>query len=52
MPNDPEEDNEKRRNWCERNLIIKEPSKSRLYFFWELLFLVAFLIEIVLVPYT
>ena len=52
VPNNPEEDNQRKRNWCERNLIIKDPSKSRLYFFWEILFLVAFLIEIVLVPYT
>lgn len=45
-----EEDNQKR-NWCERNLIIKDPN-SRLFFLWELVFLIAFLIEIVLVPYT
>ena len=52
VPNNPEEDNQRRRNWCERNLIIKDPNKSRLYFFWTILFLVAFLIEIILVPYT
>ena len=47
---DEEEDKEKR-NWCERNLIIKDPN-SRLIFLWEIIFLAAFLIEIVLVPYT
>ena len=52
LPSNPEEDNQSRRNWCERNLIIKDPSKSRIFAIWELLFLVAFLVEIVLVPYT
>ena len=52
VPNNNEEENQRKRTWCERNLIIKDPSKSKLYFFWEILFLVAFLIEIVLVPYT
>ena len=49
---DEEEDNQRKRNWCERNLIIKDPSSSRLYFIWEFIFLTAFLFEIVLVPYT
>jgi len=48
----PDEDNQRKRNWCERNLIIKDPSSSRLYYIWEVIFLVAFLFEIVLVPYT
>lgn len=47
-----EEDNTKSRTWCERNLIIKNPQNSRLYYFWEIIFLFAFLIEIILVPYT
>ena len=47
-----EEDNTNSRNWCERNLIIKNPQNSRLYYFWEIIFLFAFLIEIILVPYT
>ena len=41
-----------KRNWCERNMVIRDPENSRLYFIWELIFLSAFLIEIVLVPYT
>lgn len=40
------------RNWCDRNFVIKEPGQSRLYFIWQLIFMSAFLIEIVLVPYT
>ena len=47
-----DEGNKNPRNWCDRNLVIKEPSQSRLYFLWELVFMSAFLIEIVLVPYT
>ena len=49
---DPEEESKRNRNWCEKNLIIKDPGSSRLYFIWRMIFLVAFLIEIVLVPYT
>ena len=49
---DAEEDIKGRKNWCERNLIIKEPFNSRLFFLWEIIFLFAFLFEIVLVPYT
>jgi len=41
-----------KRSWCDRNMVIKDPGKSRLYFIWTLIFLSAFLIEIVLVPYT
>ena len=47
-----EESSKNPRNWCDRNLVIKDPSQSRLYFLWELIFMSAFLIEIVLVPYT
>ena len=47
-----EEDPLKKRNWCERNLIIKKPDESRIFQIWEILFLVAFLFEIILVPYT
>lgn len=50
--NDNKNDLEQKRNWCERNLIIKDPNSSRLYYLWEIIFLVAFLISIVLVPYT
>ena len=40
---DNEEDIKNQKNWCERNLIIKEPMNSRLFFLWEIIFLVAFL---------
>lgn len=50
--NENKNDLEQKRNWCERNLIIKDPNSSRLYYLWEIVFLVAFLISIVLVPYT
>lgn len=33
-------------------MIIKDPKNSRVFYFWQILFLFAFLIEIVLVPYT
>ena len=52
MAQDRDEVSKNPRNWCDRNLVIKEPSQSRLYFLWELIFMSAFLIEIVLVPYT
>mmetsp|Transcript_5322 Transcript_5322/g.7125 ORF Transcript_5322/g.7125 Transcript_5322/m.7125 type:complete len:107 (+) Transcript_5322:281-601(+) len=52
MAQEREESNKNPRNWCDRNLVIKEPQQSRLYFLWELIFMSAFLIEIVLVPYT
>ena len=41
---DQEEDQSRRRNWCERNLIIKDPGSSRLYYLWEIIFLCAFLV--------
>ena len=47
-----EEDKELNQNWCERNLIIKDPSESKVYFCWELMFMSALLLEGVLVPYT
>ena len=47
-----EEDKELNQNWCERNLIIKDPSDSKAYLCWELLFLVALLMEGCLVPFT
>ena len=47
-----EDDNEGNQNWCERNLIIKDPSKSKIYILWELIFMVAMLIEATLVPFT
>ena len=52
IPQEEQRGKKDKRNWCDRNMVIKDPSKSRLYFFWELIFLSAFLIEIVLVPYT
>ena len=52
MAQERDEGSKNPRNWCDRNLVIKEPSQSRLYFLWELVFMSAFLIEIVLVPYT
>ena len=52
VEDDEEEDNQRKRNWCERNLIIKNPSGSRLYYLWEMIFLTAFLFEIILVPYA
>lgn len=47
-----EEDKELNQNWCERNLIIKDPSDSKFYFFWELIFALALFVEFLLVPYT
>ncbi len=47
-----EEEDRPQRNWCERNIIIKDPGSSRLFYLWEIIFLLAFLVEIALVPYT
>jgi len=47
-----EDDSQRKRNWCDRNLIIKDPMQSRLYFLWEIIFMSAFLVEILFVPYT
>ena len=49
---DTDESAKPNRNWCERNMIIKDPKNSRVFYFWQLLFLFAVLIEVVLVPYT
>jgi len=33
-------------------LIIKNPNENRLYFLWQIIFMIVFLIQIMLVPYT
>ena len=38
-------------NWCERNLMFKDPINNRFLFLWDILFLVSFTVEIYLVPY-
>lgn len=46
------EEKQNKRNWCERNLIIKDPQNNRLYIIWEIIFMCAWFVELALVPYT
>jgi hypothetical protein len=40
----------KKYNWCERNLMFKDPANNRILFLWDFVFFIAFTIEIFVVP--
>lgn len=42
----------KKYNWCERNLMFKDPVNNRVLFLWDFIFFIAFTIEIFTVPYV
>ena len=42
----------KKYNWCERNLMFKDPANNRILFLWDFIFFVAITIESFMVPYV
>ena len=42
----------KKYNWCERNLMFKDPANNRFLFLWDFIFFVAITIESFMVPYV
>ena len=39
-------------NWCERNLMFKDPNNNKFLLFWDLIFICAYTIESYMVPYV
>ena len=39
-------------NWCERNLMFKDPANSRILYLWDLIFFISFTVESYMVPYV
>ena len=50
-----QEDNKtdtKKYNWCERNLMFKDPTNNRILMLWDFIFFIAVTIESYMVPYV
>ena len=50
-----QEDNKmdsKKYNWCERNLMFKDPANNRFLFLWDFIFFIAITTESYMVPYV
>jgi len=39
-------------NWCERNLMFKDPVNNKFLIFWDVIFICAFTMESIMVPYV
>ena len=47
-----DKEEQENQNWCEKTMIIRNPGDSKFYIIWELIFMVAILFEVILVPFT